>query len=143
LSNSGKITAAGIAVMAVTLMLSPGSGLGLATFTASAATWGVVSCVDRVWPWRIARQPSWGVVPLVAGLFVLVEALDRSGATAALSSVLRHYALCSTRRRAGVDRVMEPDFPGGLPNGKPITVAPEQLELQFEAPVVEPPIIIP
>ena len=32
---------------------------------------------------------SWGVLPLVAGLFVLVEALDSTGVIAALATLLR------------------------------------------------------
>jgi arsenical pump membrane protein len=40
-------------------------------------------------PWRILRGISWGVLPLVAGLFVLVEALDRTGLIGLLGEFLR------------------------------------------------------
>ena len=38
------------------------------------------------------REISWGVIPLVAGLFVLVEGLDRSGVIRAVSDFLRGQA---------------------------------------------------
>jgi arsenical pump membrane protein len=43
-------------------------------------------------PWRIFRDISWGVLPLVAGLFVMVTALDRTGVASALGALLRHSA---------------------------------------------------
>jgi arsenical pump membrane protein len=41
------------------------------------------------------RDISWGVLPLVAGLFVLVEALDRTGLIQILGDLLRNLALRS------------------------------------------------
>jgi arsenical pump membrane protein len=48
-----------------------------------------VSGMGRSSPWPLLRAVSWGVIPLVAGLFVLVEALDRSGVIHAISDHLR------------------------------------------------------
>ena len=41
---------------------------------------------------EIAKGVSWSVLPLVAGLFVLVEALNRAGALRAVGHVLRRCA---------------------------------------------------
>ena len=40
-------------------------------------------------PLTIVRGISWEVLPLVAGLFVLVEAIDKAGAIGVLSNLLR------------------------------------------------------
>jgi arsenical pump membrane protein len=91
LSGAGQITAAGIAATAVALMLASALSLqlGLPTCIAGLVTLGIVSLMARSSPWRFLREVSWGVIPLVAGLFVLVEALDRSGVIHFLSDFLR------------------------------------------------------
>ena len=43
---------------------------------------------SREAPWPILKGVSWSVLPLVAGLFVLVEALARTGAVTALAGAL-------------------------------------------------------
>jgi len=48
-----------------------------------------VLALNRQSPWPIVSGISWGVLPLVAGLFVLVEALDHTGVIAALSWTLQ------------------------------------------------------
>jgi hypothetical protein len=54
--------------------------LGLLTLTAV-----VVLIRTGITPWPILKNISWGVLPPVAGLFVLVLALDKSGLIDALS----------------------------------------------------------
>ena len=44
--------------------------------------------LNRQSPWPVLEGVSWGVLPLVAGLFVLAEALDHTGVIAALSGLL-------------------------------------------------------
>ena len=51
-------------------------------------------------PWTLARHVSWGVLPLVAGLFVLVEALDRTGVIAWIAGGLRDMLVDPTRAAA-------------------------------------------
>ncbi|HMA00134.1 MAG TPA: ArsB/NhaD family transporter [Steroidobacteraceae bacterium] len=46
----------------------------------------------RTSPWRFLRAVPWGIIPLVGGLFVLVEALDRSGAIRVVSDYLKAEA---------------------------------------------------
>ena len=77
----GKLAAAGIALTAVALLASSGLGLqlGLPTAICGVLTAFAVMILKRASPWEMLKGISWGVLPLVAGLFVLVEALDKTG----------------------------------------------------------------
>jgi arsenical pump membrane protein len=91
LSGTGKLTAAGIAMTAVTLLVSSGSGLqlGLPTAICGLLTAIAVLILRRAAPWEMLKGISWGVLPLVAGLFVLVEALDKTGLIRSVGDMLR------------------------------------------------------
>ena len=65
-----------------------GLQLGVPTFAAGLLTGAAVLAVKREAPWPVVRHVAWGVLPLVAGLFVLVAALEDSGAVAAVSAAL-------------------------------------------------------
>src|SRR6202453_3213879 len=94
LSGNGKLAAAGIALTAVTLLASSGLGLqlGLPTAICGVLTAIAVLILKRSAPWEVLDGVSWGVLPLVAGLFVLVEALDKTGLIRALGDMLRSAA---------------------------------------------------
>ncbi len=51
---------------------------------------GIVMIRERKGPWGMIKGISWSVLPLVAGLFVLVDALDKSGLIRAIGEILRH-----------------------------------------------------
>jgi arsenical pump membrane protein len=87
LSATGRMTACGIGATAVALLLCSALDLqlGLPTFICGAVTAAIILALDRRSPWPVLRSISWGVLPLVAGLFVLVEGLDSTGVVAALS----------------------------------------------------------
>lgn len=91
LTGGGRIALAGIAVTAVALMAVSMTDrpLGLPTAVAGIVTVACVLYRDRAACVPIVREISWSVLPLVAGLFVLVEALDRTGAVRALAGLLR------------------------------------------------------
>jgi arsenical pump membrane protein len=91
LPRGARVAACGIAVAAVVMLLASTFGLqlGLPTFIAGVATLVAVLLRDRQAPWAVLKHISWGVVPLVAGLFVLVEGLRRVGALGVLSQCLR------------------------------------------------------
>jgi arsenical pump membrane protein len=79
---AGAVMAAvGIGLTAVGLMAASARGmdLGLPTFLAGAATMVLVRLFSRTTVDEIVADISWGVLPLVAGLFVLVEAMGRTG----------------------------------------------------------------
>ena len=94
LSSGGRTTAIGIAATAIALMIASGFGLqlGLPTFLAGGATAAMVLLLKRDAPWIVLRDISWSIIALVAGLFVMVEALERSGALRALIDILERTA---------------------------------------------------
>ncbi|WP_288936364.1 arsenic transporter [uncultured Sphingomonas sp.] len=91
LSREGKAALAGIIATAVLLLAVSALDieLGLPTALAGIATALFVSVIARRSPLALARDVSWGVLPLVAGLFVLVEALDRTGVIGRVAQMLR------------------------------------------------------
>jgi arsenical pump membrane protein len=90
LGRGGRHTAYGIAAVGVVLLACSALDvqLGLPTFLCGAVTAGIILTANRQGPWELVRHISWGVLPLVAGLFVLVEALARTGVIAALVRLL-------------------------------------------------------
>ncbi|MGO9389156.1 arsenic transporter [Rhodoblastus sp.] len=94
LTGCGKIAAAGIGLTAAALLVASAVGrdLGAPTLIAGAATMGLVLAIKRSGPLPLLREISWGVLPLVAGLFIFVEALNRIGLTAQLAGVLKTVA---------------------------------------------------
>ena len=91
LSTAGRMAALGIAATAIVLLVSSGLGiaLGLPTFLAGVATALLVLICARASPGAVLGAISWGVLPLVAGLFVLVAGLEKTGVTDALAGVLQ------------------------------------------------------
>ena len=62
--------------------------LGLPSALMGIATTVVVLIASRQTPWETVKGVSWAVLPLVAGLFVLVEALIHTGLIATLGRLL-------------------------------------------------------
>ncbi len=81
LSTEGKLALVGLAIAAVALISSSALGLPLGAPTCVAALFAmaVVTWRNRSIPLRVAKGVSWSVLPLVAGLFVIVEALQNAG----------------------------------------------------------------
>jgi arsenical pump membrane protein len=81
----------------VGVCLGAGIPLGLPTCLAAVAAILLVAMKDRQAPLLVAQEVSWSVIPLVAGLFVIVEALKDVGtlriAQNALETVSRWPAL--------------------------------------------------
>jgi arsenical pump membrane protein len=94
LTLGGKLAAAGIALTAVVLLSASALGhdLGLPTFVAGAAVAISVLLTGRKSPIPILKDVSWSVLPLVAGLFILVEGLNRTGVLPLLAETLRATA---------------------------------------------------
>jgi arsenical pump membrane protein len=91
LSSGGKAAFAGIAATAILLIVMSAfdKALGLPTCVAGVATALGVCALAKRSPMALARSVSWSVLPLVAGLFVLVEALDRTGVIGHVANWLR------------------------------------------------------
>lgn len=81
LSAEGRLAVMGICVAAVTLLVSSGLGLqlGLPTLVTGLFALALISVRNRK-AWRaVLGGVSWSVLPLVAGLFMIVAALNRAG----------------------------------------------------------------
>jgi arsenical pump membrane protein len=91
LGAAGRYAAFGIGGTAIILLVASALDirLGAPTFAAGAATAIFVLLEKRGATWDLLKGISWGVLPLVAGLFVLVEGLNRTGVVAQLSELLR------------------------------------------------------
>jgi len=102
LSTGGKLAIAGIVLTALLLLVVSAldAELGLPTALAGIATAVIVSLLAGRSPLTLTRSVSWGVLPLVAGLFVLVEALDRTGVIAWVARGLRDMLADPTRAAA-------------------------------------------
>ncbi len=81
LTPGGRMALAGIGLAAVGLLVFSGLGirLGAPTCAAGFIAMAMVSAKDRRAPLNAVRNVAWSVLPLVAGLFMLVEALNRAG----------------------------------------------------------------
>ena len=102
LSGGGKTAALGIAGTAIVLLGSSAADiqLGLPTAIAGFVTAVAVLVRGRRAPWTTLKGISWAVLPLVAGLFVLVEALDKSGLIRSISTLLHDAAQRSAKEAA-------------------------------------------
>ena len=102
LSTGGRLAAGGIASTAILLLVASSLDwpLGLPTLLAGIVTTLAVLGVTRASLGPLVRHISWSVLPLVAGLFVLVEAVERSGVLAPLVRLLEHGAAASPARTA-------------------------------------------
>jgi arsenical pump membrane protein len=91
LSPSGRLAFAGLIFAAIVLLTvsALGMGLGIPTCAAALAALVLVSFKDSGIYKASAREVSWSILPLVAGLFVLVESLNRAGMLRVLEASLR------------------------------------------------------
>jgi arsenical pump membrane protein len=81
LDAAGWLALAGIGIAAVALLVSSALDiqLGAPTFGAGVLALVLVALKDRGAPKTAVRNVAWSVLPLVAGLFIIVEALNRAG----------------------------------------------------------------
>jgi arsenical pump membrane protein len=82
LTSNGKLVLAGLALMIAVLLTASAmkKDLGLPTCLAALTITAVVSVKARSNPLTLAREISWGTILLVAGLFVMVDAVESQGA---------------------------------------------------------------
>jgi arsenical pump membrane protein len=81
LDVGGRLAFGGIAATGAVLLIASSLGrqLGLPTFIAGIATATAILAVKRSSPWPALKEISWSVLPLVAGLFVLVQGVQNTG----------------------------------------------------------------
>jgi len=122
LSSGARLTAFGIVLTAIVLLSASALGvqLGLPTFCAGIATAGLIHLRQRLSPLPVLKGVSWGVLPLVAGLFVLVEALAQTGLINQLAHALQTLAERSSGQAiwgAGVLVAIASNLINNLPAG--------------------------
>jgi arsenical pump membrane protein len=132
LSITGKMTFAGIGFLATTLIVTSalGKDLGAPACVAGVLVAAAVAWRDHKAPLDIAKEISWSVIPLVAGLFVIVEAINSAGASHAAVAALKeisHWptftgALSSAFGIAFISNLMN-NLPSGLISGAAIHAA--------------------
>ncbi|MBB4952637.1 arsenical pump membrane protein [Agrobacterium vitis] len=93
LSHSARLAGYGLLATAAILIAASALGLdlGLPTFLAGVLTTVLVLILTRQSPIETLKGMSWSVLPLVAGLFVLVEGLDKTGLTGTLAQSLAYW----------------------------------------------------
>ncbi|MDP9082099.1 MAG: arsenic transporter [Bacteroidota bacterium] len=91
LSTGGKTAMAGIAATALILLVSSALDLqlGLPTAITGIITSAIVIIRAKKNPLVVIKGVSWAVLPLVAGLFVIVEALNKTGLIQSLTLFLQ------------------------------------------------------
>lgn len=119
---SGRVALAGILLTMVVLSIASARGLplGLPTALAGIGTVILVTIITRRGPLKILRNVSWSVLPLVAGLFVLVEALRNVGLIDHISRLLSTQVQTSPTQTAlfsGVITAISCNLINNLPAG--------------------------
>ena len=122
LTRGGKLAAAGIVLTAIVLLTASAMDrdLGLPTFIAGSTVTALVLLIGRQSPLPVLRDVSWSVLPLVAGLFILVEGLNRTGVLPALAHLIKQAAAGapqSTSWGAGILVALASNLLNNLPMG--------------------------
>jgi len=89
--------AGGIVLTAVVLLGASAFGrdLGLPIFVAGTVVTVIVLVIGRQSPIPVLKHVSWSVLPLVAGLFILVEGMNRTGVLPSLAHILQGGGIAS------------------------------------------------
>jgi arsenical pump membrane protein len=122
LSVEARIVAFGIFVMGVALLAASalGADLGWPTCVAGVATFALVLLRARALATQAVREMSWAVLPLVAGLFVLVAALSKIGVAAELAHLLGQLQATAPQWSvwvAGIATALVSNIANNLPAG--------------------------
>jgi arsenical pump membrane protein len=122
LTLGGKLAALGIALTVVVLLSASAFDrpLGLPTFCAGASLTAIVLVIARQSPLSVLKDISWSVLPLVAGLFVLVAGVNQTGVLSALARNLHDAAAASphaTSWIAGIVVAVGTNLVNNLPAG--------------------------
>jgi arsenical pump membrane protein len=130
---TGALAALGVAgvVLAMLVASALGAALGLPTLVATLLAVGGVQWAKRESPLPLLEHVAWGVLAMVAGLFVIVEGLVRTGLVGALAEALRHLAGHSPHAAAwaagiatGLGGNLLNNLPAGLLAGMAVNAGP-------------------
>jgi arsenical pump membrane protein len=132
LERGGQVALGGIGVTAGALLFASARGLelGLPTAITGGLTALIVLVSARKSPADLLKGISWSVLPLVGGLFVLVEALNKTGVTRYLTTLLTTGAEQSATKTAWASGVgvallcnVMNNLPAGLITGNVLQTA--------------------
>lgn len=132
LDDDGKLVLGGLAAMIVVLLTASalGKDLGLPTCLAAIALTAAMSIKARINPLKLAKEISWGTIALVAGLFIMVDAVESIGALQLTQAALlwvRHLPLAAaafiTSFAVGVANNVVNNLPLGLIAGATLHAA--------------------
>ncbi|WP_348262031.1 arsenic transporter [Telmatobacter sp. DSM 110680] len=121
LTSLGKVSLFGIFAVAGVLLIASALkvDLGLPTCVAALVVASLVLIMGRSNPVRLVREISWTVLPLVAALFVIVEAVKSAGALQMLQAATEH-ATQWPRVESGLALAVAVGFGTNLVNNLPL-----------------------
>ena len=119
LSTGAGIAAGGIVLTTLVLLVASALGwsLGLPTLLAGGVAALAALIAERKSPLPLLKGVSWSVLPLVAGLFVVVAGLEATGAAGALAQLLKGSAPGWTALLAGLATGIATNLTNNLPAG--------------------------
>ena len=129
LARAGAVTLGGIGLTALALVVAAGLGrdLGAVTAVAGAVVFVAVALVDRANALPVLRSVSWSVLLLVAGLFVLVTAAEKTGLLAvtraganAIAALAPPLAVAAAAFSAALGSNLINNLPAGLIAGSTV-----------------------
>lgn len=94
LSRAGSTALIAVSVSAALIVVAAALGkpVGTTAFVLALLSVVAVTLRDGSIPRRVVAETHWSIVPLVAGLFVIVQALDRTGVLEFARGFFRHAA---------------------------------------------------
>ena len=122
LTTGGKTALYGIGATAAILLIASAlnTQLGLPTAIAGMITSAIITIRAKKNPMIILKGVSWSVLPLVAGLFVIVEALNKTGLIHTLTNILNNsaaHSVAGTVWRSGFSIAIASNLMNNLPAG--------------------------
>jgi arsenical pump membrane protein len=122
LAQGGKTAIIGIGATAVILLIASAFDiqLGLPTALTGILTSAIVIIRAKKHPWMVVKGVSWAVLPLVAGLFIIVEALGKTGIIERLTALLHEnaaHAVNATAWGSGIITAFACNLMNNLPAG--------------------------
>ncbi len=133
LARAGRIALAGIAATAFALLVAATlrAALGMTTALGALGVFACIAATDRRSVGRTLGGVSWSVIALVAGLFVLVAGVDRTGllgftrhAVASLGHEPKWFAIFAAGSASALLSNVTNNLPSGLLAGLTLASAP-------------------
>ena len=119
LPAGARVAAIGIGATAVLLLAASAADrpLGPPTAAAGVITAAAVLIRQREAPWALLGGISWAVLPLVAGLFVLVAGLERTGLLPWFGALLQQGGAAASAWAGGIGIAVVSNGVNNLPAG--------------------------